>query len=345
MHYPLRAYTAKQNVTSVSANENKLALQQTQPTAEIPAPALKLTYYPSHRFLEATWQRPVSSQEYRQAIRFVGVCVAMLRAEYMLADFSEIGTPTEEDERTTMQFLQKALQNTTLKRSARLLGDSEDQARSYKAVTENGPVVPYQAQVFWSATAARQWLFKDFENMPYETGSGIWIPLDCSLRVLKNISQVPAGDAIVAAPDAALKKANSISRYTTDFAEIIADEDKSLIILRWLRKVTIREHRFGILKAGRALVEKNIRFAVLNQQRSGVLTLEEQGWLANQSADIISRSKLKRLAIINSIDAIQQMASNIINLRIRKTYSNYLSEYFLNENDAMYWLFNPITDK
>lgn len=345
MHYPLRAYTENQNITSVSANENKQALQQLQPTAANPAPALKITYYPSHKFLEATWQRPVSSQEYRQTIRFIGVCVAMLRAEYMLVDFSEMGSPTEEDERTTTQFLQKALQNTTLKRSARLLADTEDQARSYKAVTDNGPVIPYQVQVFRSVEAARQWLFNDCSGTPYNAGTGIWIPLDCSLRVLKNIAHTTAGGMLIAKPAAAQTKESSISRYATDYVEIIADEDKSLIILRWLRKITTREHRHGILKAGKALVEKNIRLAVLNQQRSGVLTLEEQGWLAKQSAAIISRSNLERLAIINSVDVIQQMASNKINLRIRKTYDNYLSEYFLNENDATYWLFNPITDK
>ena len=307
--------------------------------ANKPDSALKLTYFPEQRLFEVVWQRPVQSAEYRHLIRFTGLCIAVLRAEYILTDFSKLGAPSAELQESTAAFMQKALQNTTVKRSARVLAENDLQVKAHQAITEKGPVLPYKVQAFYSRSEARQWLTTGLAS---RSGSSIRIPLHSSLKALRGIATTHAQQSILVPASKQNREQDiKVTRCHTDFMEVVIDPEQSLLVLRWLRKVNSREFRYGILKAGRALIRCRLRLVLLNNQRMGMLTLGDQAWLSLRAAYLFSRSKLEFLAVVNSPDVMQQMASDTVNTRIRQLYNSHASNYFLSEPEAINWLLSP----
>ncbi len=300
------------------------------------ADALKISYCPSLKYLEAAWQQPVSSLEYRHHIRFVGICIALLKIKYILIDFTKFGNPTLVDQKSTSDFLQKALLNTTLVRSARVLSGDEQQFRVHKSIEEEGIKLPYQVKVFYSTEEGKKWLLpQQSENIC--SRDSIWIPVDCNHKILRSLaaSEVTATAEV---QDEAKEEATNTTVCRTDFMEIVIDLNKKLLVLRWLRIASSREYRYGILKAVRALLENKIELLLINNHRRGILTLADQTWFVSNSVAVLSKSNLQKLAIINSADAIQQMTSEAIDARMKKANLAFSSQLFLSEAEATGWL-------
>ena len=78
------------------------------------------------------------------------------------------------------------------------------------------------------------------------------------------------------------------------------------------------------------------------QPAHGVLTMEDQGWLARTSVEVISRSKLQRLAIISSMDMLQQLTNEVLDSRVKEVSPHFFhTQYFLSEQSALEWLIQP----
>ncbi|MEJ8757236.1 hypothetical protein WG947_09535 [Pontibacter sp. H259] len=300
-----------------------------------PATSLAIRFEPGTRFLEATWQRSVTDEEYRQGIRFLGLCIAILRAEFMLVNFSNMGTPTPENQRSTADYLQHALKVTTLKRSARVLDRANLQQQMYDAVVKNSPELPYEVKQYYSVEEAKEWLFQD--GVP--AGNSVLIPLHCSLKVLKKFASADGTKSITNLHQSV--KPDDLHRLQTSFMELLTDVPNRFMRLCWLRPVTSREYRYGVLKAGRIAIENQIQKVVVQNQRLGTLTLEDQGWLVTTTIEFISKSAIEQMAVITSADVMQQMASETIKSRIMKSNLPFQSRHFLSESEAMDWLHLP----
>lgn len=297
-----------------------------------PVPALKLNYNTVTKLFEAVWQRPVANQEYRQLVRYTSLCIAILRPEHILFDFTELGVPSAEVQKSTTEFLKQALQNITFKRSAQVLATNNAQLHAHRHITQDSAKLLPDIQVFGSYTEAKAWLTASITAEC--TGNDIPIPLHSSLKALRKISAATPKTA----PEVQQPEPPKETRCTTDFMEITVKPQQSLICLRWTRKVTSRELRYGVLKACRALIDHESKLGLVNNQLMGVLTLQDLTWVAQKFSELLSRSKLQYLAVVSSPDVMQQLASDTLNARIRQYYNAHISEYFLSETEALDWL-------
>ncbi|WP_276496754.1 hypothetical protein [Pontibacter litorisediminis] len=124
--------------------------------------------------------------------------------------------------------------------------------------------------------------------------------------------------------------------------EIRLDVYNQLLIVRWLRPVLSYEYRNGIEETGKILLAQNLEKLLVNNQRMGVLTADDQGWLAKVSVEVISKSNLKQLAIVSSTDVLQQMTNEVLDKRVKDETPHFDTHYFLSEEDALEWLIMPL---
>lgn len=127
----------------------------------------------------------------------------------------------------------------------------------------------------------------------------------------------------------------------TDFVEIVLDRGHDLLCVRWLRPVASSEYRHGIREAGRFLLDLGLERLLVNNQLMGVLTMEDQGWLARISVEVISGSRLQRLAIVSSTDMLQQLTNEVLDSRVKEQTPYFHTQYFLSEQGALEWLTQP----
>ncbi|TPE44332.1 hypothetical protein [Pontibacter mangrovi] len=128
--------------------------------------------------------------------------------------------------------------------------------------------------------------------------------------------------------------------YHSGFAEITLDKRQGLLVVRWLRPVKSQEYREGIEETGRILLERKLEKLLVNNQRMGVLTMDDQGWLAKISVEVISKSNLKYLAIVSSVDVLQQLTNEVLDKKVKKETPLFDTQYFLTEGAALEWLTN-----
>ena len=126
--------------------------------------------------------------------------------------------------------------------------------------------------------------------------------------------------------------------YHTEYVDIVFDKPDHLLLVCWRRPVKSHEYRDGIEETGRHLLRLKVEKLLVNNQRMGVLTMDDQGWLAKISIEVISKSNLKYLAIVSSTDALQQMTNEVLDKRVKDEAPSFLTQYFLSEEDALEWL-------
>ena len=124
----------------------------------------------------------------------------------------------------------------------------------------------------------------------------------------------------------------------TDFVEIVLDEFHGILTVRWLRSVLSHEYRYGIEETGRILLAQKLEKLLVNNQRMGVLTMNDQGWLAEISTKVFSQISLQQLAIISSIDFLQQYTNETLDARVKESTPYFETQYFLSESAGAEWL-------
>lgn len=301
---------------------------------------LTLYFSPSKKYVTARWQRQVSSSEYRQGIRAIAACVATLRVELVLVDFSNTGAPSAKDQACTANFLKQALSNTSLRRSARVFPEDSEQWQAFQGMLESAEELPYQTNSFESAEEAKEWLFKD--TTVREPEDLVPVPMPFSNRSLYKLLHTPYAHPKSITAQAA--PSNIITQHL-NFAKITVDTGQSLLTLTWLRPVKSREYRYAILKAQRALQEHQLEKMLINKQRMGVPTLDDQSWLLNSAIEGLSRCRLRRMAILSSGDLLQQMVNDEVIHKVKSTDLSYQSRYFMFEGEALEWLKLPYTQE
>ncbi|MDX5422404.1 MAG: STAS/SEC14 domain-containing protein [Hymenobacteraceae bacterium] len=306
---------------------------------------LTLRFSPSGKYLSAKWQRPVSSEEYRQGIRMIAFCIATLKVQLASIDFRKTGAPSLKDQCCTAEFLRQALKNTDLRRSARVLSGQDAHWQAYRQIMEEAGTLPYQAKAFSSPDQAQSWLFEGQEGCPPVAESFIDIPLSHSatdLRKLLRNSTLPDSEAGTGSAESEAKTApaNHIL-CSTDFVEINLHEQARLLSVRWLRPVKSHEYRHGITEAGCALLRHGAERLLVNNQRISLPTLDDQRWLTDTCSRVLSRSRLQQLAVVYSSNIMQQMTSEALDAKLKATNLSYQTQFFLTEEEAMEWLMMP----
>ena len=294
---------------------------------------LVLRFSPSKRFLSAVWQRPVSSEEYRHGIRTIAVCITTLRVQYALTDLSGMGTPSVKDQYCTASFLKQALTSTTLRRSARVLSQNKNQWIAYERVLRDSQGLSYETRVFESYDQATVWLFEG-QAIPDDM---VPIPMPFSASELRRQLNNGTFSGVPRISTAAPANTNT-TVCQTDFVKIVVDRTEGLLTVRWLRPVESREYRYGVLKAARALQLNKLEKMLINNQRLGIPALDDQRWLCAVSINVLSRCRLKRMAIISSHDTLQQITNETVGKKVKNANIAYQSGYFLCEDEALEWL-------
>ncbi len=130
------------------------------------------------------------------------------------------------------------------------------------------------------------------------------------------------------------------------YISITIDESNNLGVFRWLKPVQGKEYRYGILKAGQAILDTKVERLLINSLRLGALTLQDQAWVADKIKDIVARSHIKRVARVSSPDFFQNMALDKVYQTFTTPDSPYEIAVFMTEEEAMEWLLSdtPASD-
>lgn len=117
----------------------------------------------AHKYLEARWMRPVSSEEIRQGIEAITEIIFRHKIELLLVDFRKTGVPSASDQNWLAKHVQSVNSTIPLRRSARLLSMEILQSIVCEVITEKVETFSYKYQEFASETLAKQWLFQEVE--------------------------------------------------------------------------------------------------------------------------------------------------------------------------------------
>ena len=316
--------------------------------ANLPADTnfFSISFKPSLKFLSAEWHKPVSSAEYRQSVRTIVRSIAFLQAELVLINISAELTLPPEDQLWTASFLQDALSKTRIRRSARVIPASGYHETSLQNIISGTGSLPYAMRLFKDKEQAKQWLFAGEQHVYINDEHQIRVPLDFNIKLLRQkVMHKPDQTAAASQQQGALGNVQrnftgpNLLKLNTEYVAISLDHHESLMSIRWLKPPISRQYRYGMLKAGRALLEHKLERVLLNNQRLGMLTLEDQGWLVTSAIQLLPGSNLKKLAVVTSSDALQQMSSDTIGYKLREAKLPYEARYFLAEEEAREWLF------
>ncbi|MHC2991486.1 hypothetical protein OB13_07785 [Pontibacter sp. HJ8] len=334
-------------LSSDQTQTNKLnPVSEFRPGTTTEAVFMSISFSPGLKFLQAKWLKPVSSAEYRQAIRMTARSVAFLRAELVLVDITAMNAPSMEDQRWTSAFLQEAFARSSIRRSARVLSSAGQQPAAMQNIVTNTGILPYEIRLFHTIEEAKCWLFDCEGKCPATDEDNIRIPLNFNLKLLRQNHLQRIGTGQKGSPGQAVEAPKlhpaaplpNLLQLRTEFVSISMDHKESVMNIRWMKPPASRQYRYGMLKAGRALREYKLERVMLNNQRLGILTLEDQGWLITTSIEVLAKCHLKRLAVVTSPDALQQMSSDAIGCRLKAANLPYVTKYFLSEEEATEWL-------
>lgn len=303
---------------------------------------LSVRFCPQLKLLCCKWERSTTSAELRQSIRLLARAVAILKAELLLVEIPVQYHVTSEDRQWAKKFMCDALQYTSIRRVARVVPTQEQNNLVREAILTLGEM-PYEANMFDDREEGLRWLLGD----DYKAVSGeefIRVPLHFNLKMIRS-GLKDRGQATVAVAPAQSGNLTSMPdplpdliTIETDFVSIMLDKAKSTMNIRWKKTPQSRQYRYGMLKAARALMEHRLERLLLNNQRLGVLTLEDQGWLISTAQQLLPKLNLRKLAVITSADALQQMSSENIGKKLKQAALNHQAHYFMAEEDALEWL-------
>ena len=310
---------------------------------QTPPECISINFCPRVKFLHATWTQNICSDDLRHAVRLLARATALLRAELVLIDLPAMLYVSQEASRWVSSFLREALGKLPIRRVARVLPRDNSSSEVLQKVLSTMGQLPYEAKVFTDVEQAKEWLLGNLLNQ-VSADETIRVPLNLNLKRIRT-SLSRHGQAKVQAAPAQGGQHTSLSeilpdklRVRTEFVSIAIDQRRSFMNMHWMKVPHSRQYRYGMLKAIRAVTEHSLRLLLLNNQRLGVLTLEDQGWLISTAQRMLPNTCLKKLAIVTSADVLQQISSEAIGVKLRLAELPLETRCFLSEEDAREWL-------
>jgi hypothetical protein len=300
---------------------------------------LSISYCPRLKFLSAKWSKRVCSYELRHAIRLLARATVFLRAELVLIDLPSILIVKESDRSWIGSFLREAMKKSSIRRVARVFPKGDEMPQVVRSVMDAAGNLPYEARIFENHEAAESWLLEGQGEQVSEDET-IRIPLNFNMKLIK-AELLHRNKAHAQTPPTRNRQPTALPdqlQVRTDFVSIAIDQNRGFMNMRWLKVPHSRQYRYGMLKAIRAVTEHRLSWFLLNNQRLGVLTLEDQGWLISTAQRVLPKTKLKKLAMVTSPDALQQMSSEAMGGKLKLDNPQLETCCFLSEEDAREWL-------
>lgn len=304
---------------------------------------LSICYSPHIKLMCAQWSKHISSAEFRQSVRLLARAAALLRAERIMIDMPCSFVTTEEDQRWISNFLREVLNRAPIKKIAKVLTSDDSGSEVMRQILEAAGNLPYEVRQFTALESAKNWLLEGLDEKMTEEGR-IRIPVHFNLKLIRseiiqhgktNLQMAAAHDGLQTIMPEPLPDQLQVR---TDFVSLSIDKSKSLLSIRWKQAPNSRQYRYGMLKAVRAITEHRIKGLLLNNQRLGVLTLEDQAWLISTAGRLLPQTSLQKLAVVTSADALQQMSSETIGKKLKEACLKHNTNYFLSEEEAREWL-------
>ncbi|WP_299823980.1 hypothetical protein [uncultured Pontibacter sp.] len=96
--------------------------------------------------------------------------------------------------------------------------------------------------------------------------------------------------------------------FESDFYTIEVDVEANLLRSKWHRPVSEAEMKAGGIKLYQVLRDTRVERAVANAQALGVLTPPAKEWMSTEFYELLSQTRLKRLARVLPASVFHQIA-------------------------------------
>ncbi len=128
-------------------------------------------------------------------------------------------------------------------------------------------------------------------------------------------------------------------KFTSDFYQIEVDRKSGLLSSQWLRPANVEEIKAGGEKLYEVLNETKIEKAVANAQALGTLSPEAKEWMATAFYELLSKTKLKKLARVLPSNLFHQIALESVAARAEALgVTKFQVKNFSNQEEALKWL-------
>ncbi|HKR06423.1 MAG TPA: STAS/SEC14 domain-containing protein [Bacteroidia bacterium] len=125
--------------------------------------------------------------------------------------------------------------------------------------------------------------------------------------------------------------------FEKPFLKIVADDDKELIHLRWINFAQSDEFREGLNFALDYVRKNKIKRWLANLRDMSIIKEADRDWTNNEWFPEVAKTDLKRMAILVSLDFLNQSAVTRIMNKAEQVI-RFETEYFNDIDRAREWL-------
>lgn len=115
--------------------------------------------------------------------------------------------------------------------------------------------------------------------------------------------------------------------------------EEKLIWNQWRGAIPSPQLREAMTSASRFILTNDVELVLADFTRMSAPTVEDQRWIASQTAQLLQHSKLRKVANLMAQDIFQQMAIEKICEKASELPVPYEIRPFVLEVDAIEWLF------
>lgn len=127
--------------------------------------------------------------------------------------------------------------------------------------------------------------------------------------------------------------------YESDFYRIEADMDGNMLRAKWLRPIDEQEMKTGGVKLYEVLRDTGVERAMANAQAFGTLSPGAKEWMSTAFYELLSQTKLKRLARVMPDNLFYRIALESVATRADALgVTHFEVKNFPNEQEALAWL-------
>jgi hypothetical protein len=131
--------------------------------------------------------------------------------------------------------------------------------------------------------------------------------------------------------------------FETDYVSISVDKGRSLLLLRWLRQITLGERQIGFRTALDITTSQGIKYWLIDDRNLSVITDAEKEWILSCFLEDASKTTIRRLAVVVADYYPSLMANTDFTAKGQAGYrekGHILHEVFPDNNSALEWLFS-----
>ena len=127
--------------------------------------------------------------------------------------------------------------------------------------------------------------------------------------------------------------------FDKPYLVIYSDEEMTIIHLQWKKLATSEEFRLALDFAYDYVLKNGIKFWLANLKNMSVIKEADQRWTNQIWFPKISKTKIEKMAIVNSLDYFNQSAVQKIMIKADPIIG-FETKYFNDLDEARNWLLN-----